>query len=222
MLYSISNKYGTHCDIKKINNIRGGYSKNISDSSSDDSDSGSLLGSNNSCKTYRLPVGCKEMNSLYHVVTDNLNNYKYQSNEAIKSYPKFDNSSFNLSRGTSYPLPVITVSLRGGNKHRATTVAGLTCMWDKRATNNIIKIRHPKHYVHKMRYNKVEYSTAAGVYFATHDVKVHFFMLEFSSSKIINHRFHVGKGKGELRIGYDMIICRDLMVQKSFTANFNR
>ena len=42
-----------------------------------------------------------------------------------------------------------------------------------------------------MRSNKVKYSTAAGVYFTTHDVKVPFCMPEFSSRKIINHCFHV-------------------------------
>ena len=66
------------------------------------------------------------MNRLDHLVTDNLNNYKYQSNEAINSGPTFDNSSSNLSSGTSDPLPVVTVSLQGVKKHRETTVAGIT------------------------------------------------------------------------------------------------
>ena len=66
------------------------------------------------------------MNRLDHVVTENLNNYKDQSNEAINSDPKFDTSS--LSSGTSNPLPVVTVFLRGGKKHKATTVAGITCL----------------------------------------------------------------------------------------------
>ena len=66
------------------------------------------------------------MNRLDHVVTENLKNYKEQSNEAINSEPKFHTSSFDLYSGTRNNLPVATVSLRGGNKHRATTVAGLT------------------------------------------------------------------------------------------------
>ena len=86
------------------------------------------------------------MNRLDHVVTYNLKNYKYQSNEAIHSEPKFDTSSFNLSSGTSYPLPVVTVSLRVVKKHRATTVAGITCLWDSGATNSMIKILHNNHY----------------------------------------------------------------------------
>ena len=48
---------------------------------------------------------------LYDVVIENLNNYKDQSNEAINSELTFDTSSFNLSSGTSDPLPVVTVFL---------------------------------------------------------------------------------------------------------------
>ena len=59
--------------------------------------------------------------------------------------------------------------------------------------------------------NKVEYSIAVGLYCTTHDSKVPFFMPDFSSSKIINHRFRVNNYKGESGIGYDMIIGRDLM-----------
>ena len=127
------------------------------------------------------------MNRLNHVVTYNLKNYKDHSNEAINREPTFDTSSFNLSSGTSDPLPVVTVSLQGGKKHRATTVAGITCLWYSRATDSMIKILHTKNYGRKMRSNKVEYSTAAGVYCTTHDVKVLFCMTELSSSKIINH-----------------------------------
>ena len=47
-------------------------------------------------------------------------------------------------------------------------------------------------------------------------------MPELSSSNISNHCFHVDNDKGELRIGYDMIICRDLMVQLGLTAVFKR
>ena len=68
-----------------------------------------------------------------------------------------------------------------------------------------------------MRYNKVEYITAEGVYCTTHDVKIPFCMPDFSSSKIINHRFHVDNDKGELGIGYDMIIGRELMVKLGLT-----
>ena len=47
-------------------------------------------------------------------------------------------------------------------------------------------------------------------------------MPEFSSSNIKVHRFHVDNNKGELGIGYDMIIGHDLVVQLGLTANFKR
>ena len=53
-----------------------------------------------------------------------------------------------------------------------------------------------------------------------HDIKVNFFMTDFSSSKIINHRFHADNYQGDLGIGYDMIIGLDLMVQLRPTAKF--
>ena len=71
-----------------------------------------------------------------------------------------------------------------------------------------------------MQSNKVEYSTDAGVYCMTHDVKVPFFMNEFSIRKIINHYFHVNDDKGESCIGYKIIIGHDLMVQLVLTADF--
>ena len=73
-----------------------------------------------------------------------------------------------------------------------------------------------------MRYNKVEYKTVAGMYCTTHDVKVPFCMPELSSSKIINHRFHVDNDKIESSIWYDMIIGLDLMVQLGLTTKFKR
>ena len=68
------------------------------------------------------------MNKLDHVLTNNLNTTKDQPNEAINKDQKFDTNSFNLYSGNSNPLPVVTVSLGGGKKHRATTVAVLTCL----------------------------------------------------------------------------------------------
>ena len=153
---------------------------------------------------------------------DNLNNYKDQNNEAINNYPTFDTSNFNLSSGTSDPLPVVTVSFRGGNKYRATTDASLTCLWDSGVTDSVIKRCYTKYYERKMLSNKVEYSTTVGVYCKTHDIKVPFCMPELSRSKTINHRVRVDNNKCESCIGCDMIIGRDLMVQLGLTANFKR
>ena len=92
-------------------------------------------------------------------------------------------------------------------------ISGLACMWDRGATDIMIKRKHTKHYERKMQYNKVECGTAAGLYCTIHGVKLPFCMLEFSIRKIIEHRFHVDNDKGELGIGYDMIIGCDLMLQ---------
>ena len=56
----------------------------------------------------------------------------------------------------------------------------------------------------------------------SHDVKVPLCIPEFSISKIINHRFHSERGKGQSSIGYDMIIDHDLMVELGLLANFKR
>ena len=86
----------------------------------------------------------------------------------------------------------------------------------------MIKRRHTNHYERKMQSNRVEYSTAAGVYCTTHGFKVPFCMPELSSSNIINHCFHVDNDEGESGICYDMIIGRDVMVQLGHTDNFKR
>ena len=77
------------------------------------------------------------MNKLDHVVTNNIKN-KYQCNDAIEYEPKYDNKS-SLSSGTKDPLTVVTVSLRGGKKHRETIIASLICLWGIRATVRVIK-----------------------------------------------------------------------------------
>ena len=47
-------------------------------------------------------------------------------------------------------------------------------------------------------------------------------MPEFSSSKIINHCFHIDNNRGESGIGYEIIIGRDLMVELGLTDDFKR
>ena len=92
-----------------------------------------------------------------------------------------------------------------------TTINGLTCLWDSGATNIIIQIRHNKPYERNTSSNKVEYSTAAGLYCTAHDAKVPFCMPEFSSSMIILHHFHVDNNEGEGVILYGIIIGHNLM-----------
>ena len=224
MLYIIAKNSGLHRELKKIKKIRAKYSNKIWNSSSDyssyDSDSSSSPARDSSWDTYRRPAGRKEMKKLDHVVNNNLKTTKDQFNEAIEYEPIFDYNSFNLSSDARKPLPVVTVSLIGVKKHRATNVADLTFLWDSGATYSMINRKHTKHYERKIWSNKVEYITPSGVYCTTHDVKVPFFMPDFSSSNIINHRFNVNNYKGESGIGYYIIIGRYLMVQLGLTADF--
>ena len=53
-----------------------------------------------------------------------------------------------------------------------------------------------------------------------HGIKVTFLMQEVSSRNIIRHRFHVNNGIGESGIGYNMIICRNVMVMLGLLAIF--
>ena len=81
---------------------------------------------------------------LDHVVTYNIKKNKDKLNYSIYNDPAFDTNSSNLSRGTRYPLPVVTVTLRGGKKRRATAVAGISCVRDSGATNIMIERNHNK------------------------------------------------------------------------------
>ena len=85
-----------------------------------------MLSRNNIRDKERRPAGRKEINKLCHVVTKNIKDYNYQYNDAIDNELTLDNSSFNLSSDNRDTLPVVTVSLRGGKKHRETVVAGIT------------------------------------------------------------------------------------------------
>ena len=77
------------------------------------------------------------MNRLVHVVTDNIKTNKNQSKDAIENEPKVD-KRFSLSIRTKYRLPVVTVTLQGGKKQRATSVSGITCLCDSGVTGSMI------------------------------------------------------------------------------------
>ena len=51
-------------------------------------------------------------------------------------------------------------------------------------------------------------------------MKVPFIMPEFYSSKIITHCFQFHNTRGDAGIGYDMIICRELMVKLVLKAYY--
>ena len=106
-------------------------------------------------------------------MTYNIKNNKNQQKFAIENELKFD-KKISLYSATKDPLPVVTVRLRGGKKQKETIIAEFTCLWDSGATNIMIKRKHTEHYDLIMRSNTVEYSTSAGLYCTTHDVKVAF------------------------------------------------
>ena len=91
-------------------------------------------------------------------------------------------------------------------------------MWDSGSTYRMDKSWHNKPYELNMRSNHVEYSTAEGPYCMKNDVKVPFYMPEFSIINIISHCVHIHNNDGESEIGYDMNIGCDLMVQTGRSA----
>ena len=93
-------------------------------------------------------------------------------------------------------------------------------MWNNGGTISIIKRKHINTYKYKLRDNKVEYSTVAGPYINTHDVKVPFNISELSGRKVITHCFHLDNGLVYAGIGYYTIIGRYLIVKLSLKASF--
>ena len=165
------------------------------------------------------PYELKEINGLYYVVTNNIKN-KYQCNNAIDYETKFGNK-LSLSSGSNRDnMKIVTVSLRGVNKNRANIIASLTCLYDSRLTDRIIRMKQTMLYDHNISSNNLHYSTATGPYCMKHDVKVQFCMLELSSNKTILHLFHGENDEVESGIGYDMITGRDLLVQIGLVDDF--
>ena len=84
----------------------------------------------------------------------------------------------------------------------------------------MINCKHTNPYKFKLRANIFNYITVSGPYTTTHDVKVPFSIPEFYSSKIITHQFHIDNTLGDKRIGYDMIVGHDLMLQLGLKSDF--
>ena len=143
-----------------------------------------------------------------------------QLNDFMEHEQKFDSISELYICKTMYPLPLATVSLWWGNSYRSTIVSGMTYIWDSGATNIMIKSKHNNIYERRIRSNKVKYSTDAGLYVTAHDVKLPFWMPEFSGSKIILHLFHVYIDEGNLVIFYSMIVVQELMEKLGLTDDF--
>ena len=128
MIFNMYKCLGSHREPENTKKIHSKASKKYGSSSSNisSSDCDSSLSCDSERDKRRRPAEQKDMYKLDHVVTNNIN-IKYQCNDAIGYDLKFDNK-FSLSSGTKDPLPVVTVSLRGGKKHRATIIYDLTCL----------------------------------------------------------------------------------------------
>ena len=55
-----------------------------------------------------------------------------------------------------------------------------------------------------------------------YDIKIHFTMPEFSSSKVIRHQFHVDQSTNEENLGYDVILGRDIMTKLGLVTDFGK
>ena len=77
---------------------------------------------------------------------------------------------------TKYTFSVLAVSLRGRKKSISMIVSGMKCLWNSLTTNSIIKRKHTQPYECNICSNKIKYSIAAGLYYATHAAEVTFFM----------------------------------------------
>ena len=131
---------------------------------------------------------------------------------------KFSNQSdhFKLS------IPATTVSVCEGKKSRGIHMAGLICLWDSGASDSMIKKLYVRKLLEKFRKNKQEYDTAAGIYTSNYEIKIDFMLAEFSTKKLITHRFHVNDKQKCSDIGYDMIIGQDLMTKIGLGSCFKR
>ena len=167
---------------------------------------------------YKEKTPNREINNLDQIVSTNIKNN--QVNDIVKNELKFDSINSPANNTVNYPLPIVTIRLRGGKKYTQNLNSVLTFLWDSGATDRMIKFKHIDTYNSKLRDNKVKCIMDAGPYKTTNAVKITFSMPEFSRSKIITHQFNIDYGKGDSRIVYDMIIGCDLMLQLDQKAKF--
>ena len=79
-----------------------------------------------------------------------------QVNDDIENKLKFDISSSLVNIYLNYPLPIVNISLIGGNKSKHTLRSGLTCWCYSGATDSMIKCKYINTYKFKIRSNKVK------------------------------------------------------------------
>ena len=145
-----------------------------------------------------------------------------QGNDIIENELKFDSRNNLVNDTVEHPLPILTISLKGGRKSIKTLKSVLSRLGNRGANSRMISCKHIQPYKSKLRSNKVGYSMAAGPYIITHDLNVPFRMSYFSSSMIITHCLHVCNMRGDEENGCDMIIVQDLMVKSGLKDDFSR
>ena len=77
-------------------------------------------------------------------------------------------------RNKELPIPVTTVDILKGKKAREIHVAGLSCLWDGGASNNMVKISYVRKFRDKFKHNLQIYDTATGEYTSEYEVKINF------------------------------------------------
>ena len=137
-----------------------------------------------------------------------------------------DDLKFNSNKRMKYTkpklIPVTTANIRKGKKGRQLHAAGLSCLWDGGASHSMIRRTYVDKFRKDFRDNKITYDTAGGDYSTKHDVKINFTLPEFSSSKIITHRFHIDDDRKHNNLGYDMIIGQDIMRKIGCITDYNK
>ena len=220
MFSKIANKTITH---QRLNNIKKIKKESYDSLISKNSIASSDLESSKSSIFYLSDLEeenplRREVNKMDHVVITDISSN--QLNDVIENELKFDSRNSLAKNTVKYPLPKVSVILRGGKDSRQNLNSGITLLWDSGATNRMIKRKNMIIYKSKLRANKFKYNTDAELYTTTHNVKVPFLMLEISIINIITHRFHIYNTQGDEGIGYDISIGRDLMVQLSLKSDF--
>ena len=90
----------------------------------------------------------KSINLIDKVINFNLNstfNSKNSINNELRFSSSNDVTATTAPANEESPTPVIAVDILKGKKAREIHVAGLTCLWDGRASDSMVK----KSYVHK-------------------------------------------------------------------------
>ena len=124
-----------------------------------------------------------ENNRPDHAVSTNIKKTN-KVNSIVDNEMKFDSIN-SLDNNPVKELPqIVNIRHIGGKNSIQSIILGLTCLWENGYTYRMINLDNINPYKSKLRSTKVYYSTVAGSYKTTHDMKVPISMPDFSSRKI--------------------------------------